>query len=640
MDVNQVDYCNETPIFYAVQNNKLETAATVVYLLKCGASLGINNSSLESPESLASVEMARDLRARIEEWGEPSQPTTPSKKRKRREEDEPSAAEGPRAFENWVAKRARLPKSHKSNAKKEKPKPQAPEVVAENATHQIELIREEFLEQVRELEKGLVTDQVGLFKTQLFVRACRSADYCAALGAYATDSDFFKQYSNIIERRGTFGSLVLVAVDKSSGRVVGFCHADAGNNELLIGHLKVHSEHQQKGVGKLLMAAAETKALSSGWAFESVAVRVLHVNSRAQQIFFRMGFDIRDEPAPETTISLLSMCIKMVRRAQHVPEATMKSVAEFQEGKLPDSQTGPAKRLRLAGASTANPSLKRQGPLLRLVFFHGKVESKTRHAVALTVHNAVCDGWSMNMLLQDILALAVGGSVPERPAPSVNARVGNEAEEAKRWRQAMEGFRCPPELEATTPETVGPRRLKMTWGRLSEAAAAMRLMPSALLLASWTLVYARASRRYDLAMGTVLSGREAVGEDALGCALSLLPLRLRLTDEWQTVQSFAAEVQRGLLGLIASPLEASLSQIRGWSGLPNGRPLFDCAWLFDNAPALPSNLLEKTGLELISEVEIPALGEVAETPELRLARRGDRIIAALSGKLPGAAAAF
>ena len=29
---------------------------------------------------------------------------------------------------------------------------------------------------------------------------------------------------------------------------------------------------------------------------------------------------------------------------------------------------------------------------------------------------------------------------------------------------------------------------------------------------------------------------------------------------------------------------------------PPPRPLFDCAWLFDNAPALPSNLLEKTGL--------------------------------------------
>ena len=36
----------------------------VIYLLRQGASLGVNNTFLESPESLAPVEVARELQAR------------------------------------------------------------------------------------------------------------------------------------------------------------------------------------------------------------------------------------------------------------------------------------------------------------------------------------------------------------------------------------------------------------------------------------------------------------------------------------------------------------------------------------------------------------------------------------------------
>ncbi|CAE7724534.1 unnamed protein product [Symbiodinium sp. CCMP2592] len=77
------------------------------------------------------------------------------------------------------------------------------------------------------------------------------------------------------------------------------------------------------------------------------------------------------------------------------------SVAEFRESDLPDCQTGQNGALRLAAAAATLPPLQCKGPLLRLVFLRGKVAPKTRSAVVLTVHNALCDGWSMNALLQD-----------------------------------------------------------------------------------------------------------------------------------------------------------------------------------------------------------------------------------------------
>ncbi|CAE7530003.1 Tanc1 [Symbiodinium sp. CCMP2592] len=285
MSVHQADKWGETPMFYAMEAKKTET---VIYLLKQGASLGVNNKGFQSPESLAPVEVARELQARMKEWAEPLKASSrqpqpaDSKKRKRPDEEQEeeeeaqeqtSAAEGPRALQEWAARPAKLPRNWKTQLAREKLQGK-PEVIAESFTHKVTLVTTDALEEVRGLEKTLVADQAGLFKRKLFVRSCRAADFCLALGAYEKDGQFFAEYSHIVANRGKEGSLVLVARDKTTGRTVGFVHAEKGRKELLIG----------------------------------------------------MGFDIFDEPAPETTMSMLSMCVKMVRRAQHAPEAPKEKI--------------------------------------------------------------------------------------------------------------------------------------------------------------------------------------------------------------------------------------------------------------------------------------------------------------------------
>ena len=99
MSVHQTDKWGDTAIFYAVEAKKLET---IVYLLKKGASLGVHNQELQSPATIASVEVTRELQARVEEWGEPlNAPPAQAKKdrspkgKRKRVEEEGSAAEGP-----------------------------------------------------------------------------------------------------------------------------------------------------------------------------------------------------------------------------------------------------------------------------------------------------------------------------------------------------------------------------------------------------------------------------------------------------------------------------------------------------------------------------------------------------------------
>eukprot|EP00439_Symbiodinium_sp_Y106_P058706 s1637_g8.t1 len=171
--------------------------------------MGVVNIMKQSAERLATVEMSRELHARMQEWAEP-----PTRKRRRAEEEDGSAAaEGPMAFEEWAARPAKIPKMARAEEGGGGKTPE-PEILAEDECH---------------------------------------------------------------------------------------------------------------------------KALRAEWAFESVTARVLHLNSRAQQVFFRcsgrsseqgqgLGFDIHDEPAPEPTMSMLSMTVKMTRRAKHAPEPPVEQI--------------------------------------------------------------------------------------------------------------------------------------------------------------------------------------------------------------------------------------------------------------------------------------------------------------------------
>ena len=175
MSANQQDSWGETPLFYAMKWQRLETA---VYLLQCGASMGVVNIMKQSAERLATVEMSRELHARMQEWAEP-----PTRKRRRAEEEDGSAAaEGPMAFEEWAARPAKIPKMARAEEGGGGKTPE-PEILAEDECHKVTVVTADALQEVRDLQKMLVADQAGLFQGRLFVQSCRAADFCSALAA-------------------------------------------------------------------------------------------------------------------------------------------------------------------------------------------------------------------------------------------------------------------------------------------------------------------------------------------------------------------------------------------------------------------------------------------------------------------------
>ena len=225
---------------------KWQRLETAIYLLQSGASMGVVNKRRQSAERLATVELARELHSRMQEWAEP-----PTRKRKRTEEEEEEeeeeegggAAEGPLALEEWATRPGKMPKLARpdSNDQEESTGTPDQEVVAENESHRVTVVTADALEEVRELQKMLVAYQAKLFQGRLFVQSCRALDFCTAFGgAKEKDSDFFDEYSVLVEDGGLgkAASLVLVAREKETGRVVGYCRADHSDEELRIAQLK------------------------------------------------------------------------------------------------------------------------------------------------------------------------------------------------------------------------------------------------------------------------------------------------------------------------------------------------------------------------------------------------------------------
>ena len=54
---------------------------------------------------------------------------------------------------------------------------------------------------------------------------------------------------------------------------------------LNIGYLKVDKEHQSKGVGKMLLEAAEKVAVARSWPFKTTSLAVLEANVKGQHCY-------------------------------------------------------------------------------------------------------------------------------------------------------------------------------------------------------------------------------------------------------------------------------------------------------------------------------------------------------------------
>ncbi|HBL31161.1 MAG TPA: non-ribosomal peptide synthetase, partial [Acidobacteria bacterium] len=231
------------------------------------------------------------------------------------------------------------------------------------------------------------------------------------------------------------------------------------------------------------------------------------------------------------------------------------------------------------------------------------------HQLVFTYHHIVLDGWSTALLQGEVLAffeaLRRGRELRlEAPRPYrdyiawLAAQDLAKAEEL--WRARLAGLGGPTPLvtghsaialPAVADET-GERHGEVETLLSSELSVDLQafarrhqLTLNTLCQGAWALLLSRYSGQHDVVFGITVSGRPpslAGGESMVGLFINTLPLRVLAAPEMELV-AWLREIQAGSIRM-SDAEHTPLVQIQRWSGVAQGRPLFESLLVFESYP--------------------------------------------------------
>ncbi|MGW2089160.1 amino acid adenylation domain-containing protein [Streptomyces sp. NPDC001880] len=275
-------------------------------------------------------------------------------------------------------------------------------------------------------------------------------------------------------------------------------------------------------------------------------------------------------------------------------------------------------------------------PLLRMTLV--RFDDQVSHLV-LTAHHVLFDGWSLPVLLQDLLRLyASYGDAAELPEPRAFRDFltwlseQDQAASAQAWARELEGVDEPTLLAPAQPahgDRAGTGQLSVPLTAddaqtLARRAAELGVTINTLVQGSWALTLAGLTGRQDVVFGATVSGRPPAlsGADSMvGLFINTVPVRVRCAPG----QSLA-EVFTGLQSRQAALLDHhhyGLTAIHRDSGLSI---LFDTMIAFESYPVDQEGLgdagaasdIAVTGIRPYSGTHYPLTVIAVTEPHLRL----------------------
>lgn len=225
--------------------------------------------------------------------------------------------------------------------------------------------------------------------------------------------------------------------------------------------------------------------------------------------------------------------------------------------------------------------------------------------VLWTSHHLILDGWSMPIVMRDVLAAYAAVRAGREPwiappagrfADYVGWLQRQDMTRAEQfWRRALDGFSAPallasPRLNTEAAAAAGRDTLRTQLpAPLVEALQALGsthgITMNTWCAGAWGLLVARCTRRDDVVFGAVVSGRPAdlPGADQCpGLFVNSLPMRVRVAAGTPAIAWFA-ECQRWQVDARDHEYTA-LARIQSWSAVPAGTPLFDTLFVYENYP--------------------------------------------------------
>lgn len=218
-----------------------------------------------------------------------------------------------------------------------------------------------------------------------------------------------------------------------------------------------------------------------------------------------------------------------------------------------------------------------------------------------TFHHLIVDGWSANLIIDEVFERYGAGSetlhFPRAPryrdfVAGYLAR--DEDREEAFWRELMLGFTEPHRLAIPgLPPAPEAARFQTNWFEIGArtsreivaAARSLNVTLNAMFLGAWAIVLSRWTRSTDVVFGTTVAGRPgslAGVEHATGLFINTIPQRFDVDPNAQ-LGSWLRDVQR--VHIETREFEQTpLAAIQRWSDVEPGRAMFDSILVFENYP--------------------------------------------------------
>ncbi|MGO4618002.1 amino acid adenylation domain-containing protein [Nocardia sp. 2YAB30] len=272
-------------------------------------------------------------------------------------------------------------------------------------------------------------------------------------------------------------------------------------------------------------------------------------------------------------------------------------------------QPGPAaaELTRIKAADLADHFDMRTAPLLRFALIRSAADV---YHLLVTSHHILLDGWSMPLLIKDLLTVyALGGKSRHLPkVPSYRTYlawlVAQDAEAARTaWRTALAGFAEPTPLAPVDPGReisagageVGFELSQADTIVLTRLAAGLGVTVNSVVQAAWGVLIGRSIDRDDVVFGATVSGRppqlDGV-ESMVGLFRNAIPVRVRLG---------ATETLGGLLRRLQAEQAALLDH--HYLGLSDIQNAIGVEGLFDSLVVFESFPVDREGLDQASTIE-------------------------------------
>ncbi|OBF76888.1 non-ribosomal peptide synthetase [Mycobacterium sp. 852002-51613_SCH5001154] len=214
-----------------------------------------------------------------------------------------------------------------------------------------------------------------------------------------------------------------------------------------------------------------------------------------------------------------------------------------------------------------------------------------RHRFVLTNHHIVMDGWSLPIMLREILTSYYGDRLPA-PASfrSYLTWLAAQDRTAARaaWAEVLGGFEAPTLVGPPARLGLGRRGVESyrlpaeTTRALGELARSCHTTINTVLQSAWAQLLMRLTGQHDVAFGTAVSGRPADlagAESMVGLLINTVPVRAHVT-AGTTVSELLQQLQRAHNDTIEHE-HLALNEIHRVTGHDQ---LFDTLFLYENYP--------------------------------------------------------